>query len=235
MKENKVLILIFIFAFESINCASQKSLTNDFLEPNKSYSDFLNGHKAEFSTKDMPKANGINFTIDYPMGWIKADCTDTGNLGSFINPSLPESKTDTLDIYLEDMPELKKQVITEDFVKSSLIGVDMKALFPNYIKFISCNYSKIGGIPSVVIDAKIKESNLEHPELNQYRFLVHFVGSGQIMIVRFSILEPHGTIGDLSNVMELKKHLKAVMPVIEAMEKSIVITRNVSSAVSTGQ
>jgi hypothetical protein len=55
------------------------------------------------------------------------------------------------------------------------------------------------------------------------------------MIVRFSILEPHGTIGDLSNVMELKKHLKAVMPVIEAMEKSIVITRNVSSAVSTGQ
>lgn len=222
------LVIIFSFSLGMINCASQNVNTTNSHITNDPFLEFESGKISVFSTKDLPKAKGINFSIEYPKSWVSKDSANPEILQTLVNPNLPSTKADAVDIYLMEMPGSNGIVITEDYLKKNLSQLDMKSFFPNYVKLISTKTSTVSGFPALIIEGKIPDNIINQYGLSHYRLIALFVGTESFIVLRFSNLESHGELGDLGNELEFANHLKSVMPLFKAMEKSILISSSAS-------
>ena len=111
-------------------------------EPNP-VGDFTNGQKKTWTSKDHPKAKGINMKISYPAGWQAKEGTRPNILQKFVGTSA--SGMDVVTLTTRSLPAPFDRELTDD-EKEEILGRDVVAeMLPEGAKILSHKVTKIDG------------------------------------------------------------------------------------------
>ena len=112
--------------------------------------EFLDGHRYTFSTKDHPKAKGVNFTIALPNSWAAAE----GNRPNIVQKFTSEGRLEYVMIITKALPS--GTVLTEQDQRDLFVPSRMRGMVPPEATFIDAQATKIEGTPAGIFEYKMR-------------------------------------------------------------------------------
>jgi hypothetical protein len=172
--------------------------------------EFLEGKKSKFSTKNHAKALGLTITLEYPNSWSAKEAVLAHITQKFTGPSGTALLTIVDPQDGGDLSRLFPQILESERNDA------LKAFTPPDGTFEGGKVTKIDGLPAVMIEyTKVDELAGKPYESTNLGFL--FMCEGKMVGLEFLV------IGGTNSESERKARLKESLPLFTLMAESIVI------------
>lgn len=170
--------------------------------------EFLDGHRSTFSTKDHPKAKGVNFTIAYPSTWAAAEGERPNIVQKFVSEG--GRGLEVAMIITKHLPIPPGTVVTEQDQRDQFSSSELRAMLPPGATFVDAQPTQIEAIPAGILEYKMRV------ERAGMAFMIHawtliFLSGNTLVYVQFQVGELDGSDGDVSRRMDAFKPLFFLM------------------------
>lgn len=119
--------------------------------------EFTDGFKFRFSSKDNPKAKGLDFHLDLPKSWLAKEANRPNIVQKFISQNGHGSAM--IMILVLSLPDVNN--VTEEDVKEITRSDEMKDMLPENAQFIDGGFIKIDNLPGYDQEYKISNMGLD--------------------------------------------------------------------------
>jgi hypothetical protein len=175
---------------------------------------FLDGRRLEFSTKDHPKAKGVDLHLTYPDDWGAREGTRP-NIVQVLASEGGRGREAAI-IAIMDMPMQAVVGPQEELARSLFTPEGMRELIPERAVILNTQATEIEGLPAASIEYRVLTAQAGR------EFLLHawsliFLWDGKFVQVQFQIIGPSGSIDELA--IRMAEH----RPLFELMASTLVL------------
>lgn len=187
--------------------------------------EFLIGQRTTFSTKDHPKAKGVNFTISYPNSWAALEGIRPNIVQKFVSNSgkgLASAMILTKDLQLPP-----GTIVSEAELEDLFAPTELRGMVPSGAVFVDAKSTKIEGIPAGILEytSRTERAGME---VEIHVWSLNFVTSDTLVQIFFQVGGLAGTEGDLSLRMAEFKPLFTLMANSIVLPEKWILTTDVS-------
>jgi len=194
------------------------SMTTLVFAQNTDLQAFSSGNKAKYSTKDHPKAKGINITVEYPSYW-KLSEGERPNIVQKFSGDASDGITRMFLILIKDMPSEVSRMSAEDIAKEVFSGESLKDIVPPGGEFIKGEQTRYDGQPGAWAIFSIN-SQRAGMTMKMYTLQHMFIYGGKMVSIQCMVggLEQAG--GNLS------QEFNNYVPLFQQIGNSIIVPDN---------
>jgi len=173
------------------------------------------GDTLKYSTKDHPKAKGLDISLEYPKDW-EAKEGERPNIIQKFSESFKDGSSVMCLILVKDLPSQVKMFSDEDVAKEMFSEEVIKSMFPGNSQLLEHTQTKYDGQPGALSSfAMVQERS--GIQIFSYVLQHAFIYSGRMVSVQC-------TVGGLaSNNENIQSLYKEYLPVFIQIGNSIIL------------
>jgi hypothetical protein len=176
--------------------------------------EFLDGNRRTFSTKDHPKAKGVNFTIAYPSSWAAAEGERPNIVQKFVSGG--GRGLESVMIITKELPLSPGAVLTEEDMRDLFTLSELRGMLPDGAIFVGAQSTEIEGTPAGILEYVIRGERAG-VEFQIQTWTLNFI-SGKILVqIQFGVGGP--TRSDIG----VSRRMAVFKPLFVLMANSIVL------------
>jgi hypothetical protein len=206
MKKNILIITgaLFIFVISTLAFGQ-----------NADFQSFSSGNKSRYSTKDHPKAKGINITVEYPSHW-KLSEGERPNIVQKFSGDASDGITRMFLILIKEMPEITSSMPAEDIANEVFSQDALKEIVPPGGKFIKGEQTKYDGQPGAWAIFSIN-SQRAGMTAKMYSLQHMFIYNGKMVSIQCMV----GGLEQMSD--DLYREFNSYLPLFQQIGNSIIV------------
>lgn len=176
---------------------------------------FSSGNKSKYSTKDHPKAKGINITVEYPSHW-KLSEGERPNIVQKFSGDASDGITRMFLILIKDIPNEVSVMPAEDIAKEAFSGDALKEMMPPGGEFIKGEQTKYDGQPGAWAIFSIN-SQRAGMTMKMYTLQHMFIYGGKTVSIQCMV----GGLEQMSG--NLNQEFNSYIPLFQQIGNSIIV------------
>ena len=176
---------------------------------------FSSGNKSKYSTKDHPKAKGINITVEYPSHW-KLSEGERPNIVQKFSGDASDGITRMFLILIKDMPSEVSRMSAEDIAKEAFSGDALKAIVPSGGEFIKGEQTRYDGQPGAWAILSIN-SQRAGMTMKMYTLQHMFIYGGKMVSIQCMV----GGLEQMNG--NLYQEFNSYVPLFQQIGNSIIV------------
>lgn len=170
--------------------------------------EFLEGSWPTFSTKDHPKAKGVNLTMAYPSSWAATEGERPNIVQKFVSEG--GRGLEMAMILTKELSLPSGTVFTNEDVKELFSPSELRLMLPDEAVFIDARSTKIEGIPAGILEYTMR-GDRAGITLTNHIWMMSFLSGSTLVQVQFQVGGPAEMERDVANRMAAFKPLFALM------------------------
>lgn len=205
MKRNLFVLIggLFMFTVSTLAFAQNADLQS-----------FSSGNKSKYSTRDHPKAKGINITVEYPSHW-KLSEGERPNIVQKFSGDASDGITRMFLILIKDIPSEVSAMSADDIAKEAFSGDALKEMVPPGGEFIKGEQTKYDGQPGAWAVFSIN-SQRAGMTMKMYTLQHMFIYGGKMVSVQCMV----GGLEQMSG--NLNQEFNSYIPFFQQIGNSII-------------
>lgn len=176
---------------------------------------FSNGNKSKYSTKDHPKAKGINLSVEYPSHW-KLSEGERPNIVQKFSGDASDGITRMFLILIKDVPSEVSRMSVEDIAREAFSDDSLKDIVPQGGEFIKGEQTRYDGQPGAWVIFSIN-SQRAGMTMMMYTLQHMFIYGGKMVSIQCMV----GGLKQMSG--NLSQEFNSYFPLFQQIGNSIIV------------
>jgi hypothetical protein len=176
--------------------------------------EFLDGNRRTFSTKDHPKAKGINLAIAYPGSWAAAEGERPNIVQKFVSHG--GRGLESAMIITKDLPLPAGTILTKEDMRDMFTVSELRGMLPDGAIFVGAQSTEIEGVPAATLEY-VTRAERAGVEIQIHAWMLSFISGKTLVQLQF------GVAGSTETENDVFRRMAAFKPLFILMANSIVL------------